>query len=172
MPNDKWHFVISHFPMLLDSLENAARFEAHHPGFARAFAFLSSTNLSTLAPGRHEIDGDRIFVLIDHSEGRGNDGARLEAHRRYVDIQYTIEGQEEIGFAPIATCRKPAGPYDEVKDIIFFDDRPMTWLAVPPGQFAVFFPHDAHAPLAGTGRLKKAIVKVAYASKTMTPARP
>jgi YhcH/YjgK/YiaL family protein len=158
--------------MLLDSLENAARFEAHHPGFARAFAFLAGTDLSALAPGRHEIDGDRIFVLIDHKEGRGNDGARLEAHRRYVDVQYTIEGQEEIGFAPIATCRRPAGEFDEQKDVILFDDRPMTWLAVPPGQFAIFFPHDAHAPFAGTGFLKKAIVKVAYASKAVAATPP
>jgi len=151
--------------MMLDSLANSARYEAHHPGFARAFAFLSGTDLAALPPGRHEIDGDRIFVLIDHREGRGNDDARLEAHRRYIDIQYTIEGQEEIGFAPLAVCRKPAGPFDEDRDIIFFDDRPMTWLAVPPGQFAIFFPHDAHAPLGGTGPLKKAIVKIAYASK-------
>ena len=158
--------------MLLDSLDNSKRFEAHHPGFARAFAFLSGTDLSSLAPGRHPIDGDGLFVLIEHREGRGNDEARLEAHRRYVDIQYTIEGQEEIGFAPIATCRKPAGEFDEAKDIIFFDDRPMTWLAVPPGQFAIFFPHDAHAPFAGTGLLKKAIVKVAYASRAVTPAKP
>ena len=146
---------------MLDSLSNAARYEAHHPGFARAFAFLAEPDLATLPPGRHEIDGDRVFVLIDHREGRGNDGARLEAHRRYIDIQYTIDGQEEIGFAPLAVCRKPSGTFDEEKDIIFFDDRPMTWLAVPAGQFAIFFPHDAHAPLAGTGPLKKAIVKIA-----------
>jgi biofilm protein TabA len=147
--------------MILDTLTNAERYQDMHPGFARAFAFLARTDLEAMAAGRHEIDGDRMFVLIDHQDGRRNDGARLEAHRRYIDIQYTIDGQEEIGFAPLAVCRKPAGPFDEAKDIIFFEDRPMTWVTVPPGQFAIFFPHDAHAPLGGTGLLKKAIVKIA-----------
>src|SRR5207237_9929528 len=116
---------------------------------------------TTLEPGRHEIDRDRIYVSIDHNEGRGREGARLEAHRRYLDIQFTIDGGEEIGWMPLHQCRHPAGPFDLSKDIQFFSDLPRTWVAVPPGHFAIFFPEDAHAPLAGRGILKKAIVKIA-----------
>jgi biofilm protein TabA len=100
-------------------------------------------------------------VSIDHKDGRGRDGARLEVHRKYLDIQLTIDGAEEIGWAPLSSCRQPADSFDEAKDIGFFDSRPDTWLSVPPGRFAIFFPTDAHAPLAGRGLLKKAIVKVA-----------
>ena len=151
--------------MIIDAGRYCQAYQSLHPLFERAFRFLADTDLRAFAPGRHPVDGDRLYLSVDHVQGRGREGARLEAHRRYIDIQYTIEGQEEIGFAPLAVCRKPAGPFDEDRDIIFFDDRPMTWLAVPPGQFAIFFPHDAHAPLGGTGPLKKAIVKIAYASK-------
>jgi biofilm protein TabA len=146
--------------MVLDTLALAGRYSALHPGFAAAFAFLTKTNLASLAAGRHDIDGDRIFVLIDHTDGRGRHGARLEAHRRYIDIQYTFEGMEEIGWTPVAACRPFAGGFDDAKDIGFFDDRPATWVSVPPGYFVIFFPDDAHAPLGGQGRLKKAIVKV------------
>jgi YhcH/YjgK/YiaL family protein len=147
--------------MILDKLSESARYTGLHPDFARAFEFLSTTNFSRLGSGRHDIDGDRMFVLIDHSDGRGREGARLEAHRKYIDIQYTFEGMEEIGWSPLDACRAPSGGFDEAKDIGFFnDDRPSTWLSVPPGLFAVFFPEDAHAPLAGRGLLKKAIVKV------------
>lgn len=131
-----------------------------HAGFARAFEFLATTDLAALAPGRHDIDGDRLYVSIDHKDGRGEDGARLEAHRRYIDIQYTIDGDELIGWMPIARTTGPDGEFNEAKDVGFFADRPTTWVAVPPGSFAIFFPHDAHAPLAGLGPLKKAIVKV------------
>ena len=146
--------------MILDTLQHAARYESLHPAFARAFAFLTTTDLAALTAGRHDIDGDRMFVIIDHKDGRGNDGARLEAHRRYIDIQYTMAGLEEIGWMALSQCREPAGAFDEDRDIVFFDDRSMTWLAVGPGQFAIFFPHDAHAPLGGRGLLKKAIVKI------------
>ncbi|HYT73576.1 MAG TPA: YhcH/YjgK/YiaL family protein [Vicinamibacterales bacterium] len=147
--------------MVLDTLALADRYAALHPGFAEAFAFLSKTTVAALPQGRHDIAGDRIFVLIDHRDGRGRHGARLEAHRRYIDIQYTCEGMEEIGWSPLAACRPPAGGYDEAKDIAVFDDRPATWLSVPPGHFVIFFPDDAHAPLGGQGLLKKAVIKVA-----------
>ena len=147
--------------MILDSLADYHRYTGIHPAFAQAFHFLVYTDLATMAAGRHAIDGDRLYVSIDHKDGRGRDGARLEAHRKYLDIQLTIDGPEEIGWAPLASCRQAAGTFDETKDIGFFADRPDTWLSVPPGRFAIFFPTDAHAPLAGRGLLKKAIVKVA-----------
>jgi len=146
--------------MVLDSLAQAHRYTSLHPAFARAFGFLTATDLRSLEQGRHALDGDRLYVLLDHKDGRGREGARLEAHRRYIDIQLTIEGSEEIGWRPTAECQLPSGEFDETKDIGFFDDRPTTWLAVRPGRFAIFFPDDAHAPLAGRGLLKKAIVKI------------
>jgi biofilm protein TabA len=155
--------------MIVDTLAQSGRYFALHPGFARAFGFLQHTDLLALAPGRHVIDGDRIYLSIDHKDGRGREGARIEAHRRYIDIQLTLEGGEEIGWMPLAACRQPTGPYDQQKDIAFFFDRPDTWIQVPAGRFAVFFPDDAHAPLAGHGLLKKAIVKVALGAIEVRP---
>lgn len=145
--------------MILDRLDRAGRYDAVHPLFARAFAFLRDTNIRALLPGRQELDGERMYVSVDHVDGRGRAGARLEAHRRYIDIQVTIEGHEEIGWRSLDACRAPA-PFDLEKDIGFFDDRPESWLALMPGEFAIFFPEDAHAPLAARGALKKAVVKV------------
>jgi YhcH/YjgK/YiaL family protein len=147
--------------MILDAAGCYQRYVTLHPLFPQAFRFLADTDLQSLAPGRHALDGDRLYVSIDHSEGRGRDGARLEAHRRYIDIQYTIEGHEEIGWMALADCGAPAGGFDETRDIGFFDRRPATWLCVPRGTFVVFYPDDAHAPLAGRGPVRKAIVKIA-----------
>ena len=145
--------------MILDLIDQHARYHALHPLFARAFQYLRDTDLRSLAPGRHELDGDRLYVSVDHVEGRGREGARLEAHRRYIDIQVAIEGPEAIGWRPLRACRR-ALPFDESKDIGFFEDAPESWLALRPGEFAIFFPDDAHAPLAERGAVKKAIVKV------------
>ena len=142
--------------MVLDQLANASRYATLHPLFARAFAFLE--NVRALPEGRHDIDGDRLYVLMQDADGKGHKAARLEAHRAYIDIQLTLEGIEEIGWSPLAACR-PAD-FDKAADIGFFDDRPHVWLTLPPAHFAIFFPSDAHAPLGGMGKLRKAVVKV------------
>lgn len=146
--------------MVLDRIEQAARYAHLHPSFERSFEFLRKTDLAALPPGRHEIDGDAIYLSVDHVDGRGRGGARLEAHRQHIDIQVTIEGDEQIGWRPLAACEQPDGPFDPLRDIGFYRDRPDTWLVIPPGCFAIFFPEDAHAPLAGDGPVRKAIVKI------------
>jgi biofilm protein TabA len=152
--------------MVLDTLARCHRYTPLHPAFPRAFEFLTRSDWAELVSGaaraeRHDIDGDRLYVSIDRMDGRGHDGARLEAHRRYIDIQLTIEGREEIGWKPLGDCAYPAGPFDALKDIGLFSDRPESWLSLPAGHFAIFFPDDAHAPLGGRGTLKKAIMKIA-----------
>jgi YhcH/YjgK/YiaL family protein len=149
--------------MVLETLAKAHRYISLHRSFADAFAFLANADWTKLADGRHLIDGERMYVSIDCSEGRGREGARLEAHRRYIDIQFTIEGHEEIGWKPVSECEATSIAYDDAKDVMFFSDRPDSWLSLPAGHFAIFFPDDAHAPLAGRGTLKKAIVKIAVA---------
>jgi len=146
--------------MVLDALGCAERYAGLHPRFAEAFRYLARTDLSALPTGRTDIDGDRLFVILDRKDGRGREAARLEAHRRYIDIQFTIDGDEEIGWTPLEACAQPDGPFDETKDIAFFRDAPSAWVRVPRGAFAIFFPQDAHAPLASRGALVKAIVKI------------
>lgn len=147
--------------MILDQLSVADRYAAMHPGFAAAFKYLRTANLGDLTAGRHEIDGDRMYVVINRQSGRGRAGAKFEAHRRYIDIQYGISGTDEMAWLARADCSQPAGPFDEPKDVGFYLDQAQTWLTVPPGSFAIFYPEDVHAPLGGEGDLVKAVVKVA-----------
>jgi biofilm protein TabA len=164
-----------HPSMIIDTLANCGRYRSLHAEFARAFEFLAQADWAELASGsvnperhsvRHAIDGDRMYVSIDHTDGRGRDGARLEAHRRHIDIQFTIEGHEEIGWKPLAACGQPDGAFDDERDVGFFGDSAETWLSLPAGTFAIFFPDDAHAPLGGHGPVKKAIVKIAIEAST------
>jgi len=145
--------------VILDRLERSALYEPLHKGFAAAFEFLSRDDLANIPVGKHAIVGDLVYVLVSMDQGRGPT-SRLEAHRKYVDVQYVIAGDERMGWRPIEGLATTE-PYDATKDIEFFADKPSTWFAVEPGQFAIFFPTDAHAPLAGTGAIHKAVVKVA-----------
>lgn len=150
--------------MIFATLTQADRYATLHPGFARAFAFLRSTDLNALTPGRHVIDGDALFAIVEHCEARHRDDAKLECHRRYIDIQLVLEGVDEMGWRPLADCADPATDYDAARDIRFFRDAPASWVATPAGSFCVFFPDDAHAPLVGDGHIRKVVVKVALAA--------
>ena len=147
--------------MIIDRLQNADRYSPLHAGFADGFAFLRSADLARLPDGRHEIDGERLFAIMSRDRGRGREQSLLEAHRRYIDVQFVIGGEDCIGWSPISDCRRVSSPYDAERDLELFFERPATWLAVGPGTFAVFYPEDAHAPLATRGGIHKAVVKVA-----------
>lgn len=147
--------------MILDHLDRAGFYDELHDGFTQAFAFLKQTDLQALLPGRIELVKDLLYANVDHLDGRGREGAVLEAHRKFIDIQYTVSGPEEIGWRDLASCTQPREAFNEARDIGFFRDAPVAWAAVPPGYFCVLLPTDAHAPLAGTGPLRKVIMKVA-----------
>jgi YhcH/YjgK/YiaL family protein len=147
--------------MIFDHMDQAHRYTSLHPLFAQAFAFLRTADLSKLKPGRNEIDGDKLFVMFDQKPGRGRSGARLESHRKYIDIQLTMSGAEEIGWKRTGLCNEITEPFKPDGDIQFYGDAPIAWVAVPPKHFTIFWPEDAHAPLGGTGDLEKLIVKIA-----------
>ena len=149
--------------MILDRLEQADRYAGLHPGFARAFEFLAGADLGHMEAGKHEIDGQRLFVIISHDPGRGRQAVKLEAHRNYIDIQYVVRGVDEMGYRPLGDCSKVDTPYDAQRDVGFFADPAEAWISVAAGRFVVFWPDDAHAPLAGQGELVKAVVKIAVA---------
>ena len=146
--------------MILDTLDNAATYHPLHPGFAAAFKFLRSPAARGLTAGRHAIDGDRLYAMVIRDKGRGKAAAKLETHRRYIDIQFTAEGCDVIGWSPLGLVKQGAG-YDAKGDAELFADVPAVWFQTPPGTFAIFFPEDAHAPMAAEGAVHKIVVKVA-----------
>jgi YhcH/YjgK/YiaL family protein len=145
--------------LILARLEQADRYLALHPDFSAAMAFLRGQPLNRLPQGRIEIAG-AMYAMLSRSPARHRSDARLEAHRKYTDIQYLIAGIEEMGWRSRSRCQQPQGQYDGEKDIEFFSDTPDSYLTVRPGEFAIFFPDDAHAPLIGTGGVAKVVIKV------------
>jgi YhcH/YjgK/YiaL family protein len=146
--------------MIKDKLKYFRRYIKIRPDFYRAFEFLSKQDLASLPEGKYPIDGEKLFVIVSKPAGKGVKKALLEAHRKYIDIQYVIEGNELIGIKKTSECKNPIGSFDVEKDIIFFTDKSDKYIKLKPGDFAVLFPDDAHAPLSGKTAVRKAVVKV------------
>jgi len=147
--------------MILSALSQADRYSPLHPLFQRAFDHIRTTDFFALEPGRYNIIGEDLIAIVEQVPGKTKEMARLEAHRRYIDIQLVLEGDEQMGWKPLADCLNPVSEHSDERDIRFFHDTPASWVAVPPDHFCIFFPEDAHAPLVASGQVRKVIFKVA-----------
>lgn len=146
--------------MILDTLDNAGRYTALHPLFVSAFDYLRQLPAEPPTSGRLQLDGERFIAIFSAAAGRTREQARLECHRRYVDIQYVIAGVDEMGWAPLHACRQPVEEFNRDKDIQFFNDAPYSWVTARAGSFCIFFPEDAHAPLVSDGPIHKVVLKI------------
>jgi YhcH/YjgK/YiaL family protein len=144
--------------MITDLVSQGDRYAHIHPAFGEAFTFLNSSEPAELPIGAH--DRATFTAVVIETTGKEFDGARLEYHERDIDIHMTLRGQDVIGWRPRALCRTPDGEFDAINDIGFVQDRPELWVPVQVGGFAVFFPDDGHAPLAGKGPLRKIVLKI------------
>ena len=149
--------------MILDSLPLWRRYSSLNPRLARGFAFLEQLSPDP-AIGRHEIDGDAVYALVQRYHTRPVEQMQFEAHRRYIDIQYLASGREVIQWAPLASLAAATKPYDAVTDAALYATTPgMTPMQLQAGQFAILFPDDAHAPCCAWGNpaeVLKVVVKV------------
>ena len=146
--------------MILDRIEQADLYTSLNPHFAKAFAFLRQKGLDKLEDGRHDIDGANVYALLVKGTCKPSSRAKLEVHRKYIDIQYLVSGCDDIGWKNLQLCKHSEAAYNPETDAALFSDTPSVWLTLSPGDFAIFFPEDAHAPCVGQGQFHKAVVKV------------
>ncbi|MGH8020289.1 MAG: YhcH/YjgK/YiaL family protein [Opitutaceae bacterium] len=149
--------------MIIDTLENAGRYAALHPLFAAGFDYLRRFKPDT-ADGRHEIEGDSLFALVQTVQTGPAAEKRFEAHRRYIDIQYVAPGSEIMEYSALDDLR-PTGTFDEQKDFgLFHDPASATRLLVDAGSFAIYYPQDGHKPCCSAGApatVRKIVIKAA-----------
>ena len=146
--------------MIIDTLDNLGKYVGLNPLFADVMEFLEQNDLSTMDEGKHPIKGADLFVNIQMAKGRSREAAVLESHVRMIDIQLPLDADETFGYSPV--CDLPDYEYNPEKDMTKYGDTPsQTYVTVKPGQMAIFFPQDGHAPcITEKEVIKKAIFKV------------
>jgi biofilm protein TabA len=147
--------------MIVDTIKNAPKYFSAHPLFAKAFEFISQTDLANAADGKSDI-ADGLKAIFSNAPGKTSkvSCAKFECHNKNIDIQLCISGVETIGWKPREKCIAPNGDYNAEKDVQLYHDAPDTFFQLTGGQFAIFFPEDVHAPMIGEGTIKKLVIKV------------
>ena len=146
--------------MIFDTRKNVDNYK----GLGRvydALKFLSETDFSKIDLGRYELDGDNIFYMVQ-SYDTDPDKTISEAHKKYIDIQYMVEGEEIIGVADISEDKELTEAKEE-NDVWFYNCKTEP-LVLSTGKYMVLYPNDLHCPGVATNgtalTCRKVVVKV------------
>lgn len=147
--------------MIYDTLDHIQQYEGILPGVMKGLHLLADTDFSAWEDGRHAIDGDDLFILLQSYDTKPvNDTP--EAHKKYIDIQYLLFGEERIAVAPVAEMDEEVEARPE-GDIWFYRGKTDDILLTGK-RFLVLFPQDAHAPCIAVhgapAPCRKCVVKV------------
>jgi YhcH/YjgK/YiaL family protein len=147
--------------MIVDKLKNASQYSGLSPRLCSGLEYLQQTNFSDVTPGRYELDGANLYALVQEYNTKPLDQGKVEAHRKYIDIQYMVQGVERMGYGDISDLDVSV-PYDDSKDAMFLTGD-CDFFIMRAGTFMVFFPQDGHMPgiiHGGSQPVKKVVVKV------------
>jgi YhcH/YjgK/YiaL family protein len=152
--------------VILDQLKHAAAYRNLGDNFAAGIDYLLHSDFAHIPDGRYEVIGSHNFAIVQSYTTKPPEKGRWEAHRKYADIQYMLNGGEKMGVAPLERMNVEQA-YDGERDLEFFtlDDARGTAqvVAVEQGSFAIFLPHDVHMPTLMIDRpagVRKVVVKV------------
>ena len=151
--------------MILDTLDNLAQYTQLGPRIAQALQHLKETDFTQLPVGNYDLDGKDIFVIVNDYETKPRESEPFEVHRKYIDVQYVVSGEEEFGYLPLAD-QTPSKPYYDKHDYAEYDyesnREAAAFIPLKAGMFAMFFPQDMHMP--GTSatpqKVRKVVIKV------------
>ena len=147
--------------MIIDHIKNAALYTNLGDRITLALKYISETDFSTLEKGKYPIDGDKVYAVVNEYQTKQDADCKIEAHRKYIDVQYIASGEEAMGLT-LLKDQKPSVAYNDEKDCMFFNE-PVSKVNFEAGMFAVFYPHDLHQPGVSIDEgclVKKIVVKV------------
>lgn len=145
--------------MVIDTLENLGKYASLNPLFKDVVEFIKANDLNSLEAGKHFIKDKDLFVNIQNAKGKTKEVALLETHKKMIDVQIPLSTSETFGYTPL--CDLPEAEYNAEKDITKYEGLAETYVTCKPGEFAIFFPQDGHAPcISCEAEIKKAIFKV------------
>jgi len=134
------------------------------PAIVRAIEAVQKVDVLKLAAGRYEVEGDKLFYLVQDVELRTFAESRLEAHHKYADIQIPCSTSERYGFAMPQPGLTPVEDSLEAKDLAFYPaPANEIFMDLAPGSYAVFLPRELHRPclaIKDKTMIRKVVVKV------------
>lgn len=158
-PRQKQKTIVN---MIIDHLSKWSLYKCINPLFEKAFQYIENTNFNQLSEGKHLIDNENVFALMQRYTTHPPHEMRYEAHEKYIDIQYLISGNESFLYNFKPEC-KGVDDYNSNNDVRYFNTSG-NLVQVKQGYFYLLFPHDVHKPslyyLNSAEPVQKVVIKV------------
>lgn len=151
--------------MIFDSIRNSGLYTGISPNLKAALDYMREHDLNRMESGRYPVADGKVLIIIKKGYSTKDlPQAKWESHRRDIDIQYLLEGEEKIGYAPIDLLT-PCTDYSQESDkILYNNDGKGFTTHLRAGDFLILFPGDAHATCLHPDKpciCNKAVIKVA-----------
>lgn len=149
--------------MIIDRIENAAEY-FHIAGFQKGLEELKKLGENPELK-RYDFEGGYFFIATGNTMQK--DEGKYEAHKKYIDVQYILEGCEEVVWANINEL-EIADAYEKEKDIAMYKGKAVQINTINEGMFWIAFPQDAHKPAKHSKiphRFKKVVFKLPYTER-------
>lgn len=148
--------------MIFDHLTNISLYRTLSPDIYAGLEFLQKIS-PNIAPGTYQLT-PLVKAIVSEYETKVKNEVGFEAHRKNIDIQYLLKGEERIACMPIEKLTETE-PYSEEKDAAFYAAEGVVaqTMTIGGGYFAIFFPQDGHMPQLCVDEpemVKKVVVKV------------
>lgn len=149
--------------MIFDHISNIATYKGLSPNIALGLDFLKQVKPDTPV-GTYQIN-QHVKAIVSEYETKAENEHGFEAHKKYIDIQYLLFGEERIACLPIERLNETKA-YNEETDAAFYAaDLKLqpSYISLLTGYFAIFFPQDGHMPQLCVDKpmkVKKVVVKV------------
>ncbi len=148
--------------MIYDHFTNISTYKSLTSEIFEGLRFLQQVS-PDIAAGTYQINS-RVRAIVSEYETKVKNEVGYEAHRKNIDIQYLLRGEERVACLPLEKL-KETKPYSEEKDAAFFTAsiKPIE-MKLGDGFFAIFFPQDGHMPQLCVNDepmiVKKVVIKV------------
>lgn len=132
--------------MIFSSIYANDNLKVYPEAIQKAITYLMNTDFAAMEDGVYEIDGRRMFAQLFTYTSKPAEACKPELHRKYLDVQFWLGGEELFGIAPSNGVGNCTEEIDE-RDLYFYDSvANESFVHATKGCFAVFFPNDVHRP--------------------------
>lgn len=133
--------------MIFDKIENISDYFEELPLLKKVEDFVVDFKNGKLVDGTYEIDGKRVFAMVQSYRTRQQTHEMMfEAHKKYIDLQYIVNGIEKIRWARLDSVDLVEEKYSTGGDIAFYEGDAMFDFTLTKGSFLLLYPEDAHLP--------------------------
>jgi len=151
--------------MIYGAINSSDKFSSYLPESVKQLLFkLGNGEFTALGQGRHEYDGEIIYISADNYTTQPASERKYEFHRRYADLQVVLEGEELIYLSDSSILNLQIEAAANSNDCWFVENIPdQSSLLLSAGTFLLILPETLHKPCCQTGKpgkVKKLVFKI------------